>query len=81
VTGSPSRNDSTTQANPEIGRSGTLWDTSITEDGVVLFEHHTGECLAVRACGTEPGTRLYIEAASATTDRLIDGVSAIRPLG
>ncbi|MGH3814542.1 MAG: hypothetical protein ACRDUV_19170 [Pseudonocardiaceae bacterium] len=40
----------------------STWDTATTRDGVVLFDGSTHEHLAVRPSGTEPGTRLYIEA-------------------
>lgn len=49
----------------------STWDTNTTRDGVVLFDGGTHEHLAVRPSGTEPGTRLYIEALPAITDRII----------
>lgn len=54
-----------------LGTLLSLWDTNTTQDGVVLFDGGTHEHVAVRASGTEPGTRLYIEAPSAMTDRII----------
>lgn len=54
----------------------STWDTSTTRDGVVLYDGGTHEHLALRASGTEPGTRLYIEAPLAITDRII---SLVRP--
>lgn len=49
----------------------STWETNTTRDGVVLFDGGTHEHLAVRASGTEPGTRLYIEAPPTITDRII----------
>ncbi|MGH3821806.1 MAG: hypothetical protein ACRDRA_03015 [Pseudonocardiaceae bacterium] len=48
----------------------STWETT-TRDKVVLFDGGTHKYLAVRASGTEPGTRLYIEAPPLITNRII----------
>ncbi|RSD16363.1 hypothetical protein [Amycolatopsis eburnea] len=55
----------------------STWDTSTTADDVALFGNdRTGEYLAVRASGTEPGTRLYLETTAATSEKIMAAVSA-----
>jgi phosphomannomutase len=53
----------------------STWDMNTTHDPVTLFDGGPHGQITVRASGTEPGTRLYLEASPTTTDRITERLS------